>query len=96
MPFCKKDDAVQKNGKIRKGFSESIGKDGKTRYIKKVDPKPKVAKPKVDKPKADKPKADKAKLAKPVKPIAKTVTKPKKDKLASGDELIEIVKSNEL
>ena len=39
MPFAKKDDAIQKNGKLRKGFSESVGKDGKTRYLKQVPKK---------------------------------------------------------
>lgn len=33
MPFAKKQDALMKNGKLKRGFREITGKDGKIRYM---------------------------------------------------------------
>ena len=44
MPFASKSNAIGKNGKLKRGYREIVGKDGKTRYMtdtKKKDVKPK-------------------------------------------------------
>ena len=85
MPFAKKDDALMKNGKLKKGFTESLGKDGKTRYLRKPDPNAVLIRktPKTVKPVNPTAKPD-AKSKRVVKP--KKVSKPD---LTETDVLIE-------